>query len=119
MPPEAATPRPTDRPPRPVASRAVRGVQLLLALEVLVHAGSTIPGVRSAPGFDRWLDGRLQGAAYVTTAVLCVLRPVLSPVHRAAWAWIAAGLVARAVGFVLGRPRPADEVFGAPVRAVA
>jgi diguanylate cyclase len=78
----------------------------LFVLEVLVFFVSTIPGVRASAGFrpegfDPWLDGVLQGAGYVTAAVLAMLRPFASRVDRAVWGWLAAALAARAAGFVI------------------
>jgi diguanylate cyclase (GGDEF)-like protein len=61
---------------------------------------STVPGVRGG-GFDPLLDGWLQGSAYVTAALLVVLRPLTSAVDRTAWWWFAAAVGARALGFVL------------------
>ena len=98
--------RPSAGPrPGPVPATARVAIALLL-LETLVFAVSTVPGVRSAagfvaPGFDPYLDGWLQGAGYVTAAVVAALRPLTSPVDRAVWAWLAAALTARALGFVL------------------
>jgi diguanylate cyclase (GGDEF)-like protein len=107
--PGAALPGlPAGRAPagRVPVSRAARLLMGALLLEVLLFLVSTVPGVRAATGFeatgfDPWLDGWLQGAGYVTAAVLAVLRPVASPVDRAVWAWLAAAVCARALGFVL------------------
>lgn len=76
-------------------------VQGALALQVVAFVISTLPGVRGSPGFEPLLDGWLQGSAYVTAAVLVALRPAMSGSDRSAWTWVAAGLVARAIGFVL------------------
>ena len=91
---------------RSPASRTARLVLALLLLEVLLFFVSTVPGVRAAlgfeaSGFDPWLDGWLQGSGYVTAAVLAALRPFASPVDRAIWAWLAAAVAARALGFVI------------------
>jgi diguanylate cyclase (GGDEF)-like protein len=77
-----------------------------LLLEVLAFFVVSAPGVRAAlgfetMGFDPWLDGWLQALGYVTAAVLAILRPFASPVDRAVWAWLAAAVTARALGFVL------------------
>jgi diguanylate cyclase (GGDEF)-like protein len=86
-------------------SRTARVVLAVLLLEILAFGVSTVPGVRAAldfhAGFDPLLDGWLQGAAYVTAAVLALLRPFASRVDRAIWAWLAAAVGARALGFVL------------------
>ena len=90
---------PGHRGPRPTLP--VRLLIGLLVLEVVVFLVSTIPGVRSEPGFDPLLDGWLQGAGYVTAAAVAAYRPLTSAVDRPVWAWLAAGLAARALGFVL------------------
>ena len=97
---------------RRVPRRVVPAVQILLAIELVAFAISTVPGVRSHAGFDSPLDGWLQGSAYVTLAVLCALRPAIRPDQRRAWTWIAAALAARAVGVVLylGFVRELDPV---------
>ena len=96
---------PVSRAGNPSASGAARGVMALLAIEVLVFAVSTVPGVRAAvgaeEGFDPLLDGWLQGAGYVTAAVLAVLRTFASRLDRVIWAWLAAAVTARAAGFVV------------------
>ena len=83
------------------SSRTAQALLALLVLEIAVFTVTTVPGVRSSPGFDPLIDGWLQGAAYVTAAALAVLRPITSTVDRAVWAWLAAAVVARALGFVL------------------
>jgi diguanylate cyclase (GGDEF)-like protein len=72
----------------------------LLAVEVAAFTVSTVPGVRSDGTFDPLIDGWLQGAGYLTAAVLAYLRPLISRVDRALWSWVAAALLARALGFV-------------------
>jgi diguanylate cyclase len=83
------------------SSRTAQALLALLVLEIAVFTVTTVPGVRSSPGFDPLIDGWLQGAAYVTAAALAVLRPITSTVDRAVWSWLAAAVVARAIGFVL------------------
>ena len=96
---------PVSRAGGPFPSGPARLVMALLVIEVLVFAVSTVPGVRAAvgaeEGFDPLFDGWVQGAGYVTAAVLAVLRPLTSRVDRAIWAWLAAGVTARALGFVI------------------
>ncbi len=77
-----------------------RAFRAVLVVEVVLFSATTIPGVREA-GFNVLIDGWLQGAAYVTTAVVAVLRPITSPIDRRLWAWIAGGLVARGFAFVV------------------
>ena len=79
----------------------VRLVQVALVAQVAIFTVSTVPGVRGSGGFDPLLDGWLQGSAYVTAALLCVLRPIRVQRDRAVWAWIGAALTARAIAFVL------------------
>jgi diguanylate cyclase (GGDEF)-like protein len=73
----------------------------VLLLEVVVFLVSTLPGVRSSAGFSPVFDGWLQGAGYVTAALLALARPIARTTDRAAWGWLAAALAARALGFVL------------------
>ena len=82
------------------AGPLVRGVQGLLLVELLLFGVSTLPGIRGSEGFDPLLDGWLQGSAYVLTAVLATLRPMLGRADRAVWGWIAGGLCLRALAFV-------------------
>jgi diguanylate cyclase (GGDEF)-like protein len=81
--------------------RWVRLLAAVLLVEVVVFLVSTVPGVRSSSGFDPWVDGWLQGAGYVTAALLAVARSSVRGPDRAGSSWVAAGLVARALGFVL------------------
>lgn len=97
---------PGFRTRRPRSARPVLLVQGALLVEVILFLVSTVPGVRAATGFeaagfDPWLDGWLQGTGYVTAAVLATLRPFASPVDRAIWAWLAAAITARSLGFVV------------------
>ena len=73
----------------------------LLIAEVVAFAVATVPGVRAAEGFHPLIDGWLQGAGYVTAAALACLRPLTSRADRATWSWMAAAVVARALGFVI------------------
>lgn len=73
----------------------------LLGAVIVAFAVTTVPGVRSSPGFDVRFDGWLQCGGYVVAAALAVARPVTRSMHRAMWAWIAASLALRAVGFLV------------------
>jgi hypothetical protein len=75
--------------------RTARDLLAVLILEIAVFAVSTVPGVRSGPGFDPWWDGWLQAAGYLTAAALAVLRPVVRRQDRDIWSWFAAALAAR------------------------
>ena len=79
----------------------VRAVAVLLVVLVGAVAARMLPGVGVPAGFDPVFDGWLKGAAYLVAAGLVVLRPLVSPVRRGAWTWIAAALTARAAGFVV------------------
>jgi hypothetical protein len=81
--------------------RPARVVLALLVAEVAVFTASTFPGVRADEGFHPLIDGWLQGGGYVTAAVLASLRPFSGRSQPAVWAWMAGGVAARAVGFVL------------------
>jgi signal transduction histidine kinase len=79
----------------------VRAVQAALAVEVAAFTVSTLPGVRGESGFEPLIDGWLQGAAYVTAAVLSVLAAVYVRDGRRAWSWVAGAVSMRAVAFVI------------------
>jgi diguanylate cyclase len=83
------------------SSRTAQVLLGLLVLEIAAFTVSTLPGVRSSPGFDPLLDGWLQGAGYVTAAALAVLRPLTSTTDRTIWGWLAAAVTGRALGFVV------------------
>lgn len=96
----------------------VVAVQVVLAGQVVLFGLSLIGG--RPGGFDVLRDGWLQGAAYVTCAVLIGLRPALSEVERPRWRLAACGLACRAAGFVLYlayvrtlQPRPYPSIADA------
>lgn len=101
-----------DQPSPSPAGLSVRVAQLLLLVAVCAFTTSVLPGVRGHAGFDDVLDGWLQGAAYLLTAVVAALRPVTSALERTLWTLVAAALVLRAFGFVvfLGWVRRLDPV---------
>jgi PAS domain S-box-containing protein len=89
---------------------------------LVAFAATTVPGVRSSPGFDPRFDGWLQCGGYVAAAAVAVARPMTRPARRALWAWIAAALALRAVGFLVyvifvrtdqpqAYPSPADAAW--------
>lgn len=82
-------------------SRGVRAVQFVALLMVVGYAVTTVPGVRSTPGFHTVLDGWLQGSMYVAIALVALLRPLMSPVNRLLWTLVAAAVTLRALGFVV------------------
>jgi PAS domain S-box-containing protein len=83
------------------ANSAVWAGFALLGALVVAFAVTTIPGVRSSPGFDVRFDGWLQCGGYVVAATLAMARPVIRSARRALWGWIAASLALRAVGFLV------------------
>jgi PAS domain S-box-containing protein len=98
------------------ADRWVWAIQGLLLALVGAFSLSTVPGVRSAAGFDPGfapvLDGWLQGAAYVLCAVVASLRPATNRLDRRLWTLVAAAVALRALAFVLflGFARRQDPV---------
>lgn len=91
----------TQQPGTPSAGRAVRVVQVVALLLATAFTATTIPGLRSSPGFHTLLDGWLQGAAYVAVAVVAVLRPCTTQANRLLWSLVSGAVVLRAVGFVI------------------
>src|SRR4051794_33232496 len=92
-------------------------MQVLLLCELVVFTISTLPGVRTSPGFSVPLDGWLQAAGYVTAALVALLRVVLARSDRALWGAVSAALLARAAGFVVylavvrtQRPMPTPSI---------
>ena len=85
----------------PQASPAVWALIAVLGAFLVAFAVTTIPGVRSAPGFDVRFDGWLQCGGYVAVAAVALARPGTWRTRRALWAWIAAALALRAVGFMV------------------
>ena len=87
------------RGPRPTLP--VRLLIGLLVLEVVAFLVSTIPGVRSEPASTRCSTAGCRAPG--TSRPRSWPRPARSPPPSTApiWAWLAAGLAARALGFVL------------------
>ncbi len=86
------------------AVRRPLAVRVLVAAVVLVglaFAATTVPGVRSQPGFRVPFDGWLQGTGYVLMAALVVLRPLLVARDRVFWGLVAAAMAARSLAFLL------------------
>lgn len=106
----------------PRASLGVRFLVAVLGAFVVSFAATVVPGVRSTPGFNVPFDAWLQCGGYVAVAALAVARPTTLPARRALWAWIAAALALRAVGFLVymlfvrtdrpqAYPSPADAAW--------
>ncbi|KQT94716.1 hypothetical protein ASG49_07800 [Marmoricola sp. Leaf446] len=83
---------------RPLAARVLVTAVVLVGV---VFAATTVPGVRSRPGFWVPVDGWLQGTAYVLMAALAVLRPLLVRRDRLLWGLVAAAVTARSIAFLL------------------
>ena len=95
-------PRPTRSSlPAPQASRATRVARAVLVVAVVAFGVTTIPGVRSSPGFDVRFDGWLQCGGYVLAAAVAAAPHVTRRGLRDPWRWIAASLALRAVGFLV------------------
>ena len=79
---------------------AIRAALVVLGVLAAVYVVSTIPGVRSTPGFNPVIDGWFQGTAFVLTAVVAALRPLVSSVDRLVWSLVAVALACRAFGYI-------------------
>ncbi len=79
---------------------------LTVALVVVCCAFSvtTIPGVRSQPGFDARYDGGLQLLGYVLAAVLVLFTARRRSYQRDMWTLIGISVALRALGFVIFVP---------------
>ncbi|SDS03573.1 PAS domain S-box-containing protein [Nocardioides scoriae] len=82
----------------------VRGLRVLIAVVAAigaVYAVSTVPGVRSRPGFRVEVDGFLQGAGYALMSAALVWRAATVREGRWLWGLVAAAVTARTLGFVV------------------
>ena len=79
---------------------AIRALLVVLGVFAAVYVVSTIPGVRSTPGFNPVIDGWFQGTAFVLTAVVAALRPLVSSVDRLVWSLVAVALGCRAFAYI-------------------
>ena len=73
-------------------------LQLLLVAVPLAFFVTTIPGVRSHPGYSLKMDGWLNNIAYMTAPMLCYLRLRKSTSYRASWLVLTAGLALYGLG---------------------
>ena len=97
-----------------------RAVQVGLLAVIIGFLITTLPGVRTTPGYSWWMDGILQSLAYAAIAALCLARIPPSSTDRAAWRIVAIGLLSYALAkpvylwFVLPlHPPPAPSVADA------
>ena len=79
---------------------ATLGVGAVLLAVVLVHAVSTLPGVRDVPGFSATYDGWVQCSGYVLCVVLAMTLWPATPRARWTWGLVVAYLALRAAGFI-------------------
>ena len=90
----------TAVPPVRAGGWAIRAALVALAVGAAVFTVSTIPGVRSTPGFVPLFDGWFQGTVFALTAVVAALRPVVSRVDRLLWSLVALALALRAFAYI-------------------
>src|SRR3954464_3581514 len=73
--------------------RSDKAFHLVAGLVVAAFVVSTIPGVRTHPGYNLYLDGLLNNIAYSVAPVLCFLRARRTNNARTSW-YILAGALA-------------------------
>jgi diguanylate cyclase len=66
----------------------------------LTFAISTLPGIRSVPGYNLALDGWLNNIAYMLSPVVCLLRARQATSFRRSWYILAVGLAIYGLGNV-------------------
>jgi diguanylate cyclase (GGDEF)-like protein len=93
--PTVARPWPT-RPGFALSGRTL--LYALVAVVFGVFVASTIPGVRSTPGYNLLLDGVLNNLAYELSAVVCFVRAKRSDSFRASWLFLGIGLALYGAG---------------------
>jgi diguanylate cyclase len=109
-----------SRPKRPLglSSRALTNVfYVVVAVTYVTFAVSTVPGVRSVPGYNLLLDGWLNNIAYMLSPVMCLIRARKATSFRRSWNILAAGLALYGLGNVYWTIfiRPLDpEPFPSP-----
>jgi len=104
--------------PRPGRVALARSGLLALAAVWVLMAVSTLPGVRTQPGFVPLWDGWIQCTGYVLAAAVAGLRVVSRAEHRLLWSLVAIALALRAFAFlwsitVLGRTPPYPSIADA------
>lgn len=81
---------------------AVRsGLVGVLAVLVVVHGVSTVPGVRDQPGFSPLMDGWVQGTAYALCGMVALLGPWGARRDRGGWLALALAIALRGLAFVV------------------
>jgi len=79
----------------------VSGTAVLYVCVALVYGAfvaSTLPGVRSVPGYNVWLDGFLNNIAYELSAVVCLVRARKGSSFRGSWMALGIGLAVYGMG---------------------
>ncbi|MDQ1616327.1 MAG: diguanylate cyclase [Actinomycetota bacterium] len=78
---------------------SVRGLLYAVVLLVFgVFVASTLPGVRSHPGYNLFLDGFLNNIAYELSALVCFLRARTATSYRNSWNVLSFGLALYGAG---------------------
>ncbi|MDX6230046.1 MAG: diguanylate cyclase, partial [Frankiales bacterium] len=73
-------------------------LQIVLVLVPLAFFVTTIPGVRSHPGYSLKMDGWLNNIAYMTAPLLCYVRLRNCTSYRHSWLALTAGLALYGLG---------------------
>jgi diguanylate cyclase (GGDEF)-like protein len=81
----------------PVLTRAF---YVLLTVVLGVFVISTIPGVRSTPGYNLFLDGWLNNICYMLSPILCWVRARKATAYQTSWKVLAVGLAFYGMGNV-------------------
>ncbi len=81
----------------PVLTRAF---YVLLTIVLSVFVISTIPGVRSTPGYNLFLDGWLNNICYMLSPILCWVRARRATAYQTSWKVLAVGLAVYGMGNV-------------------
>ncbi|HTY71917.1 MAG TPA: EAL domain-containing protein [Actinomycetes bacterium] len=98
-----------------------RAFYVVFAATLTVFVVSTIPGVRSHPGYNLILDGWLNNICYMLSPVLCWIRARKATAYQSAWKVLAVGLAVYGLGNVYWTifVRPLDpEPFPSPADAL-
>jgi diguanylate cyclase (GGDEF)-like protein len=80
---------------------AVRRAHRVLVVILLGYCATTVPGVRSAGGYNVWIDGWLQNGVLVAASLVIFLRVLTARPDRLAWALLGIGLGLYALGNIL------------------
>jgi diguanylate cyclase (GGDEF)-like protein len=75
---------------RPAGRR--RALQVVMLAVITGFLVTTLPGMRTTPGYSWWMDGICQNLAYAAVVVLCLARIPASSPDRGAWWIVAVGL---------------------------